>query len=99
MTSFGISPEPEADIILACQEHETQHRRKEGFRPSIIFRNVFVKYGGYKDMLPEYQAQKYISRLAATDPNAPHVPEVYSFFTQTFGGRTWSWNALSLPLL
>jgi len=35
-------------------------------------------------MFPQYKTQKYISELAATDPNAPHIPEVYSFFTPDF---------------
>ncbi len=35
-------------------------------------------------MLPQYKTQEYISELAATNPNAPHVPKVYSFFTPDF---------------
>jgi hypothetical protein len=35
-------------------------------------------------MLSQYQTQKHISELAAMDPNAPHIPEVYSFFTPDF---------------
>ena len=35
-------------------------------------------------MLSQYKTQKYLSELAATNPNAPHISKVYSFFTPYF---------------
>ena len=83
MPVIRVSLKQEAAIISACREHERQHWREKNYRRCVATEDFFVKFGSYKSMYPQYVTQKYISQFAAMDPDAPHIPEVYHFFTES----------------
>jgi hypothetical protein len=87
MPPSRVFAQQEAAIIGACEEHERQNRSLSDFSRFVIFEGFFVKFGNYKSLFPQYKTQEYISQLAASDPSAPHIPEVYHFFTND------SWRA------
>jgi hypothetical protein len=82
MLSIVVPYGQEAVIISACQEHEHQHKSEENYRRCVVFKDFFVKFSSYESIYSRYKTQEYISQLAAIDPNAPHIPEVYCFFTK-----------------
>jgi hypothetical protein len=82
MPSIMISPQQETNIATFCREYERQHKQEKNYRRCVAIKDFFVKFGDYKAIYPQYITQKYISELAAMDSNAPHVPEVYGFFTE-----------------
>ncbi|KAF8337456.1 uncharacterized protein EI90DRAFT_3013671 [Cantharellus anzutake] len=82
MSSIIVSPEQEAAIVSACREHERQHKWEKNYRRCVVTEDFFVKFGSYNSIYPQYMTQKYISQLAAMNPDAPHIPEVYHFFTE-----------------
>lgn len=80
-TASGLRQE----IVRLCEGHERSHESEEDYRRCVVFEGFFVKFGNYKSLYPEYKTQEYLSKLAASDASAPHVPHVCDFFTPDDG--------------
>ena len=72
------------EIVRRCEEHQRRHWL-EDFRPHIIFQGLFVKFGDYESLYPQFKMQEYLSKLAADDVTAPRIPQIRDFFTPDDG--------------
>lgn len=71
----------EREIVAACEEHEILNEKKPKFRRSIPYQDKYVvKWCAMKCLRTEADTQDYLAKLAAADPNAPHVPAVCHLF-------------------
>ncbi|KAF8329872.1 hypothetical protein F5887DRAFT_1003644 [Amanita rubescens] len=78
----------ETNIVDICKAHETENRRKDGYRPCVSVEPCyFVKYGDCETLGPEITTQKYFFDYAKSQPDTscvPRIPEIKHCFQKEF---------------
>ncbi|KAM6503340.1 hypothetical protein JOM56_000283 [Amanita muscaria] len=77
----SITSSDRQEIISLCESHEETQRREPGYRPCLVFKSYFIKYGSYHSLRFQCETQRYIHSMTVNDPSAPRVAKVVDYFS------------------